>query len=260
MKMVAAAKLKRAQDKLIGVAPFADGIAQMICNVYHMVEKDDLPKYLNGNPDLPHLYIFITADRGLCGSFSTNVMREFRSQITRTPNFKAIALGKKGIDFLKREFKDHQLIYDVVDAKNGFSPHDAMALSARVVDMLKSGDIGAVTIVSTRFFNVIKQIPESIAVVPFHMPQPDTDFQDIIFEPKPHKLIEFLFEKYFASLFYHRYIESITSENASRMTAMDGATRNAKEMIKNLQLKYNRTRQTMITKEIIEIISGAEAI
>lgn len=260
MKMVAAAKLRRAQERLDAIQPYAKGMTALISKAHSACDQEQLPSFLIADETLPPLYIFITADRGLCGSFSTNVMRAFRTEIAGHKNFKAIAIGKKGTELLRKEFSSHNISFQVEDLKIGFQFSDALRLAENVVELLEESKIGRVSIISTNFVNVIKQEPVVGNIVPYTSQIEDKNNSETIFEPKPEKLLHELFKQYFATRFYEMYLQSITAENASRMTAMDSATRNAKEMIKTLQLRYNRTRQAIITKEIIEIISGAEAL
>lgn len=260
MKMVATAKLRRTLERLEAVRPYAENMRSMIAKTYNASDFDELPSFLKHDGSLPHLYIFITADRGLCGSFSTNVMKVFRANIKENVNFKAIAIGKKGTELLRKEFSEQNIPFEVENIKNGFQFSDALALAEKVISMLDNAQVGHVSIISTRFVSVIKQDPTTESIVPFVPDEAVDNGTDVIFEPKAEDLLVVLFKNHFATRFYQMYLESATAEHASRMTAMDSATRNAKEMIKALQLRYNRTRQAIITKEIIEIISGAEAL
>ena len=272
MQLVAAAKLKRAQDAAEAAKPYAKRIAAVISNLSASLgEGSSGPKLLTGTgSDKRHLILVLTSERGLCGGFNTAVAKEARKRIdelrAHDRDVKIITIGKKGREQLKREYGD--LIIDHVDtsaAKDSAGFADiALGLGEELTERYNAGEFDVVTLVSSEFRSVLSQVPVGRQLIPAQPPE-DAETIDLegaryIYEPSEEAILEALLPRYMNTILLSSMLESAAGEQAARMTAMDNATRNAGDMIKSLTLKFNRARQAQITKELIEIISGAEAL
>lgn len=275
MKMVAAAKLRRAQDAAESARAYSqrmDTVLRSLAGSFAGVEGG--PELLAGNgQDQTHLLVVFTSDRGLCGGFNGTIVRETRRLIHelrgKGKTVKLLCVGRKGGDLLKSEFRS-----DIVDritgigGKKGIEYAEATAVSDRITAMFEAGEFDVCTIVFNKFQSAMTQIVTNQQLIPFAPEDADigasVDGHELKavyeFEPEESEILEVLLPKNLGVQLFQAMLESSASEHGSRMTAMDNATRNAGEMIDRLTLKYNRTRQANITSELIEIISGAEAL
>ena len=271
MKMVAAAKLRRAQAHAEAARPYAEAMQRMLAELArNNVGREGLPKLLVGTgQDRTHLLISVTSDRGLAGGFNSNIGRATRRLVQRLENegktVKLLPVGRKGAYYLSREYRDR-----IVDRVPGSAGKDvpfgaAAELGTRVAAMLDKGEVDVVTLVFNRFNNVMSQTPTEIQLVPLSLPSNDNERGEkndasYEFEPDEETILARLLPRNLQIQLYRAMLESAAGEQGARMTAMDSATRNAGKAIDRLTQNYNRTRQANITKELIEIISGAEAV
>jgi F-type H+-transporting ATPase subunit gamma len=270
MKMVAASKLRRAQSAAEAARPYAQQMEAMLLRVaVNVAGQPGAPRLLAGNGrDQVHLVIAITADRGLAGAFNSSVGRQARGLVRRLlaegKTVKILPVGRKGRDFLRREFKDVQGDL-MLGGRKGIEFVQAQEVADQVIAMFDGGAFDVATVVYNRFKSVISQIPTEMQVIPLPLPE-KTEQEDgkpramYEYEPDEETILSRLLPRNLAVQLYRAMLESNAGFYGSQMTAMDNATRNAGDMINRLTLKYNRTRQANITKELIEIISGAEAV
>lgn len=269
MKMVAASKLKKAQEAAEASQPYARAMAGMIARVAAGVKGDAGPKLLVGTgADQRHILVVVSADRGLCGGFNSNLVRYTRNEVRRLKadgkDVKIICVGRKARDVLKREFAP--LIIETITglggkSKLGFS--EAQKVSDLVLDLFNRGEFDVCSLVYNQFVSVLTQKPNTQQLIPFVVAaneNQDAASAPYSFEPEEDVILADLLPKNISVQIFRALLDSAAGEQAARMTAMDNATRNAGDMIKNLSIKYNRARQAYITKELIEIISGAEAV
>ena len=267
MKMVAASKLKRAQTQAEAARPYAERMERMLAALaVSAAGSPGAPRMLVGTgSDRVHLLVVVTADRGLAGAFNTNVGRRARDVIRRLEGegkqVRVIAVGRKGRDYLRREFAD-RLVGDYSFAgKKRVEFSDVNEVAARISAMLDEGAFDVCTVIYNRFISVISQVPTEAQLIPLPLPEVQTASGGALyeFEPGEEGILEALLPRNMAIQLFRALIESAAGEQGARMSSMDNATRNAGEMINRLTLNYNRTRQANITRELIEIISGAEA-
>jgi len=270
MKMVAASKLKRAQEQAEAAQPYADRMARMLeALATNLQPGASVPKLLGGTGhDEKQLLVVFTSDRGLCGGFNGQLVREVRRRVAALlaggKRVEIICVGRKGRDLLKREFAKN--IFDSFEASAGkkrISFVDAQNVSNRVLERFAAGEADVVTMFYNRFKSVITQIPTEQQIIPFKHTKPRTaEVAQAVydFEPSEDVILAELLPRNISMQLYRAMLDSAAGEQGARMSAMDNATRNAGEMIKKLTLTYNRVRQAYITKELIEIISGAEAL
>jgi F-type H+-transporting ATPase subunit gamma len=271
MKMVAASKLRRAQTQAEAARPYAQRMARMLASLGASAkDSPTAPKLLVGTgSDKVHLLIPVTADRGLAGAFNTNVGRLTRGLArqleTEGKTVKIYPVGRKGRDFLRRELGS-RIIGDVSYAgRKSINFADAEAVAQKIIEALDAGGFDVCTIIYNRFQSVISQVPTAVRLIPAPVPdieEPKGEGAQAIyeFEPDEETMLARLLPQNLAIQVYRALLESAAGEHGARMTAMDNATRNAGDMIKLLSQNYNRARQANITKELIEIISGAEAV
>ena len=272
MKMVAASKLRRAQAAAEEGRPYAEGMERMLgALAANMPSLDQAPKLLSGSGgDRVHLLVPITADRGLCGGYNASIARETRARIRALrgdgKEVKVLCIGRKGKDALTREFGG-QIVDSIENAtQKGADFGGASAIAERLVDMFEADEFDVCTLIYNRFKSAISQVMTPQQVIPFPVPEAPGDDDDgglkalYIMEPSEEEILDRLLPSNLAVQVFRALLESYASEQGARMTAMDNATRNAGDMIDDLTLTYNRTRQANITRELIEIISGAEAI
>ena len=268
MKMVAAAKLRRAQEAAQAGRPYAQAMDRMLASLASgMLGKAGAPKLLAGTgSDKVHLLIVATADRGLCGGFNSSIVREARRAIralqAEGKTVKVLAVGRKGRDQLRRDYGSLivDTIADLGKPRLGFA--DARKVADRVLAMFDAGEFDVATIIYNRFRSAISQILTRQQIIPPAVPEAEAGAgaSPYEFEPDEETILTELLPRNLAVQIYRALLENAASEQGARMTAMDNATRNAGDMIKRLTLQMNRSRQASITKELIEIISGAEAI
>ena len=275
MKMVAAAKLRRAQEAAEASRPYAERMERMLGSLaVSAASRDGAPKMLAGTgKDEVHLIVVGTADRGLCGGFNSNIVREARRDIAALRHggktVKILCVGRKGRDQLRRDYGGSIIdtIEDVARPRLTFA--NAEAIAKRIEQMFEAGEFDVCTIYYARFKSAISQIVSSQQLIPFASSAQE-DAQAAAggpatlavyeYEPAEEEILADLLPRNLAVQVYKALLENSASEHGARMSAMDNATRNAGEMIDKLTLTYNRTRQAVITKELIEIISGAEAL
>lgn len=270
MKMVAASKLRRAQQQAEAARPYAERMERMMAALAASVaDSPSAPVLLAGTgKDQVHLLIPVTADRGLAGAFNSTIGRATRTLTrkleTEGKTVKLLPVGRKGRDYLRRELSS-RMIGDISYAgKRRVEFSDAQEIAQRIINMLAAGEVDVVTLVYNRFVSVISQVVTEQQVVPAPAPAEaqasDEGGAMYEYEPDEETILTRLLPQALAIQIYRALLESAAGEHGARMTAMDNATRNAGDMIKRLTLNYNRARQANITKELIEIISGAEAV
>ncbi len=268
MKMVAAAKLRRAQEQAEAARPYALRMGRMLGSLAaSMAAGAGAPKLLAGTgADKVHLLVVATSDRGLCGGFNSTIVRLVRSDIRKLQaegkTVKLLCVGRKGREQLRRDYAN--LIVGSIDELNRkrLSFADATRVSDKVLAMFDAGEFDVCAFYYARFKSAISQIPTRLQLVPFvpsEAPANDTGAA-YEYEPEEGEILAALLPRNLAVQIYGGLLENGASEQGARMSAMDSATRNAGDMIKKLTLNYNRSRQASITKELIEIISGAEAV
>jgi len=271
MKMVAGSKLRRAQESAESARPYAERMARMLASLAgNLVITDATPRLLAGTgSDKAVLLLVLTSDRGLCGAFNGSVVREARRLIRQLESegktVKLFCVGRKGRDLLRRDHakKIIQSFEDVGRKRLSFA--DADMINAKIVEMFEAGQFDSCLLVSNRFKSAISQVVTVKQLVPFAVEVTETVNDTELhatyeFEPDEETILEALLPRALAMALYGALLESAAGEQGARMTAMDNATRNAGDMINRLTLNYNRSRQAYITKELIEIISGAEAV
>lgn len=272
MQMVAAAKLRKAQDAAEAARPYSERMASVLSNLAAGQEGNDnaSPLLAGTGKDDVHLLLVATAERGLCGGFNSNIARLARDHAAKLladgKTVKILCVGKKGNDALKRTYAN--LILDVVDLRHvkqvGFA--DANSIGTRVLKMFDDGEFDVCTLFFSRFENVISQVPTALPLIPAKVEvAEDAEAMDLNgavydYEPEESEILDTLLPRNVSVQIFRGLLENAASEQGARMSAMDNATRNAGEMIDKLTMNYNRQRQAQITKELIEIISGAEAL
>jgi F-type H+-transporting ATPase subunit gamma len=267
MKMVAAAKLRRAQSQAEAARPYAERMERMLASLgASVVGAPDAPKMLVGTgAEKVHLLVVVTAERGLCGGFNTNVGRFARAQVraleAEGKTVKIITVGRKGSVYLKRDFASRFVGEISFANKKRIGFEDASEVSAKITDMLDAGEFDVCTLIYNRFKNVISQTPVGQQLIPAPLPEASSEGgAQYEFEPTEEEILARLLPQNLGIQIYRALLDNAAGFYGSQMTAMDNATRNAGEMINKLTLNYNRTRQANITRELIEIISGAEAL
>jgi F-type H+-transporting ATPase subunit gamma len=267
MQMVAAAKLRRAQEAAEAARPFAERMRSVLGNLTAgQAGRDDAPRLMAGTgADRVHLLVVCTAERGLCGGFNSQIVRLAREHINRLlaegKEVKILTVGKKGADALRRDHGSR--IVDRVELRNvkSIGYENAADVQARILALYDQGAFDVCTLFYSRFKSVIQQFPTAVQLLPVvvenGVPAGDSVYE---YEPGEAEILEELLPRSIAVQIYTALLENAASEQGARMSAMDNATRNAGDMINRLSLQYNRTRQASITKELIEIISGAEAL
>ncbi len=274
MKLVAASKLKRAQDQAEASRPYATRMAQMLGNLAAGVsgEAAGAPPLLAGTgAEQKYLLIVATADRGLCGGFNSTIARGARRRIQELEgqgkDVRLICVGRKGRDALRRDYGNLILhTYEGVAGKKRMEFADAHAIADRILEMFEAGEFDVCEIIFNKFMSAIRNELTLQQLVPAEVPQvaasaeTDEAAAPYEFEPEEEQILTELLPRNLGVQVYRALVENAASEQGARMAAMDSATRNAGDMIKRLTLTYNRTRQAQITKELIEIISGAEAV
>jgi F-type H+-transporting ATPase subunit gamma len=271
MKMVAASKLRRAQAAAEAARPYAERMEQMLGRLAASVAgSPTAPRLLVGTGnDQRHLIVAITADRGLAGAFNSGVGRQSRALIRRLRqdgrSIRIIAVGRKGRDYLRREYADAIASDTALGGNRGIEYEAAQAVARQIAEMFERDEFDVATLVYNRFHSVISQVPTERRLIPLPLPEAAEEEGQgaraiYEFEPDEETILRRLLPQNLAIQIYRAMLESNAGFYGAQMAAMDNATRNAGEMIDRLTLNYNRTRQANITKELIEIISGAEAL
>ena len=269
MQMVAAAKLRRAQEAAEAARPYSERMASVMANISGAVSGDDAPRLMAGTgKDDVHLLVVCTAERGLCGGFNTQIARFARLHAkelqSQGKEVKILCVGKKGYDQLKREFDS--LILDRVDLREvkniGFA--NAEDIANRISTLFNAGEFDICTLFYSEFKSVISQVPTAQQLIPAKIEASEEDAQGYDaaydYEPDANEILEDIIPRNIKVQILRALLENVAGEMGAKMSAMDNATRNAGDMIDKLTMSYNRQRQAQITKELIEIISGAEAL
>ena len=268
MKMVAAAKLRKAQDSAEKGRPYSEKMQNIILNLTDSIsDPQSAPKLLVGTgKDQTYLCIVMTSDRGLCGGFNSNICRlakkYFEKKLNEGKNLKIITVGSKGHDQLKREYGKH--IIKKLSFKNikKISFTEADEVGKIILNLFDKNEFDKCVLFFNNFKNVMTQIPEAQQIIPADVKKNSNKNEEIFyeFEPDEDEILEDLLPKNISTQVFKAFLENSASEQGSRMTAMDSATRNAGDLVNKLTINYNRSRQAVITKELIEIISGAESL
>ena len=268
MKMVAAAKLKRAQESAEKGRPYSEKMNNVILNLSNGIsDKETAPKLLSGTgKDKIHLCVVMTSDRGLCGGFNSNIIKKAKTYFVEIlkegKELKIITVGSKGNDQLKRQYGNK--IIENISFKNSKNANyfDAEKVGRTIIEKFEKEEFDICTIFYNQFKNVITQIPQAQKIIPLNTESADeNELEDSYeFEPDEDEILNNLLPKNISTQIFKAMLENSASEQGARMSAMDNATRNAGEMVDKLTIQYNRSRQAAITKELIEIISGAESL
>ena len=275
MQMVAAAKLRRAQEAAENSRPYAQRMERMIASVASNLPSLDAapPLVVGTGKDDVHLLVVVTAERGLCGAFNTNIVRTVRARARELKDsgktVKLFCVGRKGQESLRRDMEDDIVEYVTLRDVKQLSFADIRQVAEKISLMFSDGEFDVCTVYFNAFKSVISQIVTDQQLIPVKLPDPDAEAdEDTVdlggaiyeYEPEENDLLGVLVPRNISVQIYRSLLESSAAEQAARMTSMDNATRNAGDMIDALTLTYNRTRQAIITKELIEIVSGAEAL
>ena len=268
MKMVAAAKLRKAQEQAIASRPYCSSMEKIVISLASKL-IDNSPELLKGKKEIKkQLLVVFSADRGLCGGFNGSISRAVKLEIKKSKDLgietKLLFVGRKSADTLKKDFQQH--IVEIVTG-NSTNPiySDSLSISSKIVDLYQRDEFGSCKIIFNKFVSAITQEVTLKSLIPIETNNEDVSNNNQVssvyeYEPSEEVILEELLNKNIATQLFSAQMESTASELAARMTAMDNATRNAGDLIDRLTLQYNRTRQAFITKELIEIISGAEAL
>ena len=268
MKMVAAAKLRKAQEMAEKGRPYSEKMDIIIKNLSNAInDPSNAPKLLVGTgEDKIHLWVVMTADRGLCGGFNTNIVKlakkHFNKILKDSKNLKIITVGTKGLDQLKRDYGKYIIKKINFKDKKKLTFEDADLIGREIVELFKKKEFDKCIIFYNKFKNVMTQIPQTQQVIPAkkNEEKEENEASSYEFEPDEDEILDDLLPKNISTQIYKGFLENSASEQGSRMTAMDNATRNAGDLVEKLTINYNRSRQAAITKELIEIISGAESL
>lgn len=270
MKVVSTSKLKRAREKSEAAVHYADKMQDILLAASSLAceEFEEISLLKNEHEEKVRLMIVVTADRGLCGAFNISIIKAVRKSIddliAQGKDIKIICIGKKGYELLKKNYGKYIIAHKDGIGSKGVKYSEACDIAERALSLIHDNQVDSCHIYYNRFKSVIAQVPTQQQLIPLlkeDLKEVDAKIaEQFEFEPDKEKILMDLLPKNLKVQIYKALLESFAGEHASRMTAMDNATRNSGEMIKKLQLVYNRTRQAYITKELIEIISGAEAI
>jgi F-type H+-transporting ATPase subunit gamma len=269
MQMVAAAKLRRAQEAAEMSRPYAERFNAVMARLAASVGgSDSAPKLLSGTgSDDVHLLVVMTSERGLCGGFNSNIVKKARSHarelLSKGKTVKILTVGKKGRDQLKRDYGDHLVGHVDLSEVKRLSYADAQGIAKDVLGRFDDGEFDVATLFYSDFVNVVSQVPQAKQIIPATYDEAEQEEGGSTlfdYEPSEEAILADLLPRGVATAIFSGLLENAASEQGARMTAMDNATRNAGEMIEDLTIEYNRSRQAVITNELIEIISGAEAL
>ena len=268
MKMVAAAKLRKAQESAEKGRPYSDKMNNIILNLSGSItDKENASKLLIGTgEEKVYLCVVLTSDRGLCGGFNSNIIKKAKTYFNKiqaeNKKLKIITVGSKGYDQLKRLYREN--IIEKISFKESKNANyfDAEKVGKIIIDRFEKKEFDVCTIFYNKFKNVITQIPQEQQIIPLKSQNENKDgtIDSYEFEPEEDEILSNLLPKNISTQIFKAMLENSASEQGSRMSAMDNATRNAGEMVDKLTIEYNRSRQAAITKELIEIISGAESL
>ena len=261
MKMVAAAKLRRAQERMEQARPYSDRIEGLISDLLMDVDETMLPLLEKRDKINKNALLIITSDRGLAGSFNSNIIKRAEQEINRLgkENTILICIGKKCYEYFSS--RNYNVDYSYSETWNDLNYNQAIKIGSNLVTSFLNKEFDALSVIYNYFKNAASQevLYNQLLPIAFNSTE-SKPFQDIIYEPSKPKIIQSLVPKYFNTQIWQCLLESFASEQAARMLAMDNATENAKEMISDLKLQFNKARQTAITTEMLEIVGGAEAL
>ena len=268
MKMVAAAKLRKAQENAEKGRPYSQKMQNIILNLTRSIsDPQNAPKLLVGTGiDKTHLCVVLTADRGLCGGFNSNICKlaksSFKKILSEGKNLKIITVGSKGLDQIKREYEKYIVKKFSFKDKKQITFKEAEIIGNEIINLFKKNEFDKCILFYNNFKNVITQIPKAQQIIPADKTPIKENEENLSyeFEPEEDEILEDLLPKNISTQVFKAFLENAASEQGSRMTAMDNATRNAGDLVDKLTINYNRSRQASITKELIEIISGAESL
>ena len=268
MKMVAAAKLRKAQENAEKGRPYSQKMQNIILNLTKSInDTNNAPKLLVGTGnDKTYLCVVLTADRGLCGGFNSNICKlaklNFKKILSEEKNLKIITVGSKGLDQIKRDYGKHIIKKFSFKEKKQITFSEAETIGNEIINLFKKNEFDKCILFFNNFKNVITQIPQAQQIIPVEISSKIKEERNLQyeFEPDEDEILEDLLPKNISTQIFKAFLENAASEQGSRMTAMDNATRNAGELVDKLTINYNRSRQASITKELIEIISGAESL
>ena len=268
MKMVAAAKLRKAQENAEKGRPYSQKMQNIVLNLTKSFnDPENAPKLMIGTgEDKIYLCIVLTADRGLCGGFNSNICRlaksNFKKLLSEGKKLKIITVGSKGLDQIKREYGKYIIKNISFKEKKVISFNEAEIVGKEIIDLFNKKEFDKCVLFYSNFKNVITQIPQAQQIIPTEKFESNSNEEEIFyeFEPDEDEILEDLLPKNISTQVFKAFLENSASEQGSRMTAMDNATRNAGDLVDKLTINYNRSRQASITKELIEIISGAESL
>ena len=269
MKMVAAAKLRKAQENAEKGRPYSLKMQNIILNLTESIsDPENAPKLLIGTgKDKTYLCVVLTADRGLCGGFNSNICKlaktSFKKIISEGKELKIISVGSKGFDQIKREYGKNIIKKFSFKDKKKITFNEAELIGQEIIGLFENNEFDKCIIFYNNFKNVITQVPQAQQIIPAEKKDSTGEKNSEIsyeFEPDEEEILEELLPKNISTQIFKAFLENAASEQGSRMTAMDNATRNAGDLVDKLTINYNRSRQASITKELIEIISGAESL
>ena len=269
MKMVAAAKLRKAQENAEKGRPYSQKMQNIILNLTKSInDPSNAPKLLVGTgKDNTYLCVVLTADRGLCGGFNSNICKlaksNFNNILAEGKNLKIITVGSKGLDQIKREYGKYIVKKFSFKEKKQISFKEAEIIGNEIINLFDQNEFDKCILCYNNFRNVITQIPQAQQIIPAESAESENTKENNLsyeFEPDEDEILEDLLPKNISTQVFKAFLENAASEQGSRMTAMDNATRNAGDLVDKLTINYNRSRQASITKELIEIISGAESL
>jgi F-type H+-transporting ATPase subunit gamma len=266
MNMVAAAKLRGAQQRMEGFRPYAAAFTKMLGNMAGRVEPEIHPFFQQAAPVERVGLVLMTADRGLCGSFNVNLINTavkfIREKEAQGLEVSLICVGRKGRDFFRR--RKREMLAQYVDVWNKFDFSNAVTVAREIMSAFLSGSVQEVHLIHSTFINMAVQRPNLVQLLPIKPTEAEAEEEgastEYLFEPPMEQFLEYLLPKYINVQVYHGFLENAASEHAARMTAMDNAQSNCKEMINTLTLVMNKARQAAITKELMDIVGGAEAL
>jgi len=269
MKMVSAAKLRRAQEAVVAARPYADKLQQVLASLARREDQDSHPMLAKRGKGKA-LLVLVTSDRGLCGGFNSNVSKAVERHVRTNPDsfeqLDLLLIGRKGNDYLKRRPGMHIVkVYENLLGTGQVSYAPASLIGKELVELFESEQYDAVFLAYNAFRSAISQEPRIVPLLPIDAGSAAADdsddyLADYLYEPSASAVLAQLLPKYIEVQIFRAFLESVASEHGARMSAMDSASKNASEMIGKLTLQYNRARQAAITKELMEIISGAESI
>lgn len=272
MKMVSAAKLRKAQDAIVALRPYSNKLDQMLKNILSNVEGDASSSFGQERPVSKVLVVPVTSNRGLCGAFNSNIVKEAakiigqHDDVRRAGNLTILPIGKKGFDGLKNKFKDCNMNMDHMGVFEDLSFDNVSTVSKFIMDEFQEGGFDKIYVCYGRFKNAGLQFAEAVQFLPVEKleaapgEKESKHKADYIFEPSKEQLLENLIPSILQTTFQKFLLDTNASEHGARMTAMDKATENAEELVKDLRISYNKARQEAITKELSEIVGGAAAL